>query len=111
MSRRYYHQPPTVKQDVPAYIAQHYGVTEHVEKMIKWARYEYELALFTLSQRASPKTIQFFLNEYSAVRVLAESEGFQEMVKNISERDYNKLSFRDRVFLRRAWELFQILSR
>ena len=110
MSRTYYHTPPTVPQDVPVFIFRNYSVSNHVKEMIQWAAKEYRLAYQHLSRHARPSTLQFFLEEYSPMRVLAESEGFRDLLKMLDERNYNQLSLRERVFLRRAYELFKHLS-
>lgn len=110
MSRSYY-SPPPVQENVPAYITKHYGASsEYLKEIIQWSINEYRRGLKSLSRHASEKTLRFFLREYSPMRVLAESEGFRELIGQINERNYNQLSGRERVFLRRAYDLFRALS-
>lgn len=108
MSRRYYTQPPT-QGNIPAFLKKAYAV-KHVRDLIKWSWNEYETALQYLTERASSKTIRFFINEYSAMRVLAESEAFREMLGYLTKENWDKLNGRERVFVRRSYELFKALS-
>ena len=108
MSRRYYNPPPT-QGNIPAFLKKAY-MAQHVRDLIRWAVGEYERGLQHLSRHASPKTIQFFINEYSAMRVLAECESFQEAIEHINEKNYNSLTGRERVFVRRSYELLKSLS-
>lgn len=108
MSRRYYTPPPT-QGNIPTFLKKAY-VIKHVRNLIKWSWNEYETALQYLTEHASAKAIQFFINEYSAMRVLAESEAFREMLGYLNEQNWNQLSGRERVFVRRSYELFKALS-
>lgn len=108
MSRRYYTPPPT-QGDIPAFLKKAY-VIRYVRELIKWSWDEYETGLQYLTKHASTRAIRFFINEYSAMRVLAESEAFREVLEYLNKDNYNQLSGRERVFIRRAYELFTHLS-
>ena len=108
MSRRYYVAPPT-QGDIPLFLKKAYLVT-HLRKLIEWSKQEYTMGMNYLNKHASMKTILFFQREVSAMRVLAESEEFREVLDLINETNYNQLSSRERVFIRRAYELFRALS-
>lgn len=108
MSRRYYTSPPT-QGNIPTFLKK-YFLAKHLKGLIAWAQKEYETGLNYLTRHASHKTIQFFLNEVSAMQVLATSDVFREVLELIDETNYNKLSSRERVFIRRAYELFKVLS-
>lgn len=109
MSRRYYTEPP-VYPDLPPFLAKRFAVT-HVKKLIQWSIREYDKGLQHLTRHASPRTIRYFLDNYSSMRVLAESVGFSELLEILKdEKVYNELNFRERVFVRRAYHLFQSLS-
>ena len=108
MSRRYYTPPPT-QGNIPPFLKKAY-MDQHMKDLIQWSINEYEKALQHLSRHATAKTIQFFLNEYSAMRVLAESEAFQDAIGFIDSQNYNRLSGRHKVFVRRSYELFLSLG-
>lgn len=106
--RRYYTNPPT-QGNIPAFLKKAY-LGWHMKKLIRWANREYSTGLNYLTKHASIKTVQFFMEEVSAMRVLAESEPFREMLEFLNETNYNQLEPRERVFIRRAYELFRALS-
>lgn len=109
MSRRYYTTPPT-RPNVPEFVYKRYAISSHVQDLIQWSIKEYDKGLRQLSRHASPATIRFFIQEYSPMRVLAESEGFRDTVTLLDMESYNRLNYRERVFVRRAWELYKSLS-
>jgi hypothetical protein len=57
------------------------------------------------------KTLKYLNEEYSPVRLLAEIHGFRRMCANIDQNTWNKLTGRQRVFIRRAFELRELLFR
>jgi hypothetical protein len=114
--RRYYVTPPTNKRDVPFFIRKHYNYDEpavfagYVKELIVWATQEYRAALRSAAERGAFRFVKFLNEEYSPMRILAESEGFKEILKMMDERNYNILSGRDRIFVRRSYELFKAFS-
>lgn len=114
MKRRYYTDPPVRSYDVPPFIYKHYDVDEfiahQIQKMIVWSNHEYNKALQTAYRQKAIRFADFLAKEYSAMRVLAESEGFKELLSVLNEKNYNKLSGRERVFLRRAYEFYKALT-
>ena len=108
MSRKYYTPPPT-QGDIPAFLKKAY-LARHMKELIEWSKREYTTGMNFLNKHASMKTIMYFQREVSAMRVLAESEEFREVLDLINETNYNQLSSRERVFIRRAYELFRALS-
>lgn len=108
MSRRYYTPPPTLG-DIPAFLKKHF-LARHIRNLIAWAEREYTTGMNYLNKHASMKTIRYFQQEVSAMRVLAESEMFREVLELVNETNYNQLSPRDRRFIRRSYELFKALS-
>lgn len=114
MTRRYYNNPPTTSYDVPDFIRRHYNYDIHISSqirdMIQWSIKEYNQALRTAYRQKAIRFADFLAKEYSAYRVLAESEGFGELLGLINENNYNKLDARERVFVRRAYEFYKALS-
>lgn len=108
MSRRYYTQPPT-QGNIPAFLKKAF-LTDYIRNLIEWSNREYTLGMNYLNKHASMKTILFFQREVSAMRVLAESDAFKEVLEYMNEQNYNKLSARERRFIRRTYELFRALS-
>jgi len=108
MSRRYYTEPPT-QGNIPDFLKKAY-LADHMHNLIQWAKLEYTAGMNYLNAHASMRTIMYFQQEVSAMRVLAESEAFRELLELLNEQNYNKLSHRERAFIRRAFELFRALS-
>lgn len=101
---RYYTEPP----NVPEFICKHYGHAV-AKDLIEWAKSEYDMAIKLFTKRGAWKTVSYLSREYSAMRVLAEMPNFRRVVSLISPEEYNRLKFRDRVFLRRAYEIYEAL--
>lgn len=108
MSRKYYVNPPT-QGNIPTFLKKHF-LADHVHNLIQWAEREYITGMNYLNKHASMKTIMYFQQEVSAMRVLAESDMFREILELVNETNYNQLSPRERRFLRRSYELFKALS-
>jgi hypothetical protein len=107
MSRKHWVNPPTLG-NIPAFLKKRFFV-KYIRQLIKWAWSEYETGLQYLTEHASSKAIRFFIDEYSAMRVLAESEAFREAIEYIDNNNYGQLTARERVFVRRAYELYTSL--
>lgn len=116
MSRRYYTEPPKNGLDVPYFVKNHYNYDEptafanYIKELIVWATKEYRSALRSAAERGAFRFVKFLNEEYSPMRILAESDGFKELLGLVDAENYNKLSIRERVFVRRAYELFRALS-
>lgn len=102
---RYYTPPPN---NQPDFICKHYG-SRVARDLIKWAREEYDMALKLFTKRGAWKTVDYLTKEYSAMRVLSEMPNFRHIVSLITEDEYNRLSGRERVFIRRAYEIYEAL--
>lgn len=109
MSRKYFTPLPD-RPNVPEYVMKHYCPADYLRTMIQWSIQEFRKGRTNLARTAHPNTFRMFIEEYSPMRVLAESERFQELLSFINERNYNELTGRERVFLRRAYELFRALG-
>ncbi len=112
MSRRYYINPPVMPNQLPAFIARSYvmDVPSKVSELIKWSKAEYTKAVVEATRHKALKFVTFLHKEYSAIRILAESEGFMDLINLLNEENYNQLSGRERVFIRRAYEMHKALS-
>jgi hypothetical protein len=107
MSRTYL--PVPTQGNIPAFLKKAY-LANHVRDLIQWAKQEYTVGMNYLNKHASAKTILYFQHNVSAMRVLAENEAFREVLDLMNEQNWNQLSRRDRLFIRRAYELFRALS-
>lgn len=107
MSRTYL--PVPTQGDIPAFLKKAY-LADHVRNLIQWAKQEYTVGMNYLNKHASAKTILYFQHNVSAMRVLAENEAFREVLDLMNEQNWNQLSRRDRLFIRRTYELFRALS-
>lgn len=106
-SARYFTAPPN---DLPDFICKRYG-SQVAKDLISWASKEYDDALKLFTKRGAWKTVNHLYREYSAMRILAEMPDFKRivslMVSDVNE--WNKLDGRERVFIRRAYELYEAL--
>jgi hypothetical protein len=107
MSRTYL--PVPTQGNIPAFLKKAY-LADYMRDLIQWAKQEYTVGMNYLNKHASPRTIMYFQHNVSAMRVLAENEAFREVVELLNEQNYNQLSHRERVFIRRTYELFRALS-
>jgi len=94
--------------DLPAFLMKRF-VVSHISEMIQWSIKEYNQAVRDLSRRGSYKAVKFLNEEYSPMRVLAETSEFKTILKLLDDVNYNKLGYRERVFVRRAYELYESL--
>lgn len=111
-SARYYTLPP---EEVPAFIYKHYpnALVRHAQDLIAWSKKEYNDALRLYARRGEFATVRLLTTNYSPMRLLAEMDGFRRIVA-LLVRDadiFNSLSGRDRVFIRRAYEVYEMLRK
>lgn len=111
-SARYYNPIPVGNPD---FIYRRYpnSIVTDAEKMIAWAKREYNDALRMFAKRGQFDTVRSLSQNYSPMRLLAEAQGFRKMVAFlVQDADvWNQLSGRDRVFIRRAWEIYEMLRK
>jgi hypothetical protein len=104
MNSQYIVPPPVM----PNYFYKHYPLLAF-RKLIEWAKTEHHARLRYCAERGYFKGVKHLNEDYSPMRVLAEVEGFRRMCAMISQEGWNKLSGRERVFLRRAYEMREML--
>jgi hypothetical protein len=95
--------------DIPPFLKKAY-LAEYMRQLIRWAKLEYNSGMNYLNQHASMRTIMYFQQNVSAMRVLAESGLFREVVDYLNENNFNQLNMRERVFIKRTYELFRVLG-
>jgi hypothetical protein len=99
----------TPPPDIPYFMFKRYASS--FERMIKWAEKEFQDRLRYCAEHGYWRTLKYLNEEYSPVRLLAEIHGFRRMCANIDQNTWNKLTGRQRVFIRRAFELRELLFR
>ena len=105
-NRPQYINPPP---DVPLFVYK--TSTQALQELIKWANKEHRAWLQYLSENAYYKQLTYFTHNVSPYRILAEMSGFRHIASVISQRSWDKLSGRERVFIRRSYELRDHLLR
>ena len=95
---QYYVPPP----DVPLFLSSR---TSHLKELVRWAKEEHARGLAYASKKGYYKTVRYLSTEYRPIRILAEMHGFRRICARISQRDWDGLTGRERVFVRRAFEL------
>ena len=104
---RYYNAPP----DLPDFFYKNPRYAGNaITQIIKWAEKEYNDALRLLAKRKMWKSLRQMSNEYSGIRILAEFPEFMRIAALITQEAWNQLTGRQRVFLRRAFELHTMLG-
>ena len=101
----YVTQPP----NIPYFMFKSYSSA--FEQMIAWANKEFQDRIRYCAERGYWRTLKYLNEEYSPYRLLAEVHGFRRMCSKIDQNTWDKLPGRHRVFIRRAFELREILFR
>ena len=111
MNAQYYTPPPTSNPDF-IYRIYPNSIVRDVRKLIEWSQKEYNDALRCFARRGEFNTVRSLTQNYSPMRLLAEMRGFRKMVAFLvaDPRLYNSLTGRERVFVRRAYEIYETLT-
>lgn len=99
----------TPPPNIPYFLFKRYSSS--LEQMIKWAEKEFQDRLRYCAEHGYWRSLKYLNEEYSPIRILAEAHGFRKMCSMITPTSWNKLSGRHRVFIRKAFELRDILFR
>jgi hypothetical protein len=99
----------TPPPNIPYFMFKRYS--NAYEKMIAWAEKEFQDRLIYCADHGYWKTLKYLNEEYSPLRILAEVHGFRHMCSMLNQAVWNKLSGRHRVFIRKSYELRDILFR
>lgn len=105
MNRIQYIQSPP---DIPFFLTSRAG---NLQALIQWAKDEHQRWIMRCTEDGYYRYLKVLNEEYSPIRFLAEMPQFRRICANITQHEWNKLSGRERVFLRRAYELRDILFR
>ena len=101
---QYIQRPP----DLPPFLASR---ASSLRDLIQWAKSEHQRWIMRCSEHGYYRYLKVLNEEYSPMRFLAEMPEFRRICANIKEYEWNQLSGRERVFIRRAFELQGLLSR
>lgn len=111
-SARYYNPIPIGNPD---FIYRRYSqaIVDDTKRMIEWSKKEYNDALRMFAKRGQFDTVRSLSQNYSPMRLLAEAHGFKKMIAFLVQdtEAFNRLSWRDRIFVRRAWEIHEMLRK
>ena len=107
-SARYYNAPP----DLPSFFFKNPRYSQSaITELIAWAEKEYRDALRIFAKRKAWRTVKCLSDEYSGMRILAEFPEFRRIASLITQEVWNQLTGRQRVFLRRAFEMNTVIVR
>ena len=107
MRNRQYINPPPI---FPDYIIKHYP-HRVMRELMEWSKKEFHDRLIYLSEHGYWKELRRMNENWSPIRILAEMKGFRKMCAYINNEKYNQFTGRERVFIRRAYELRDLLLR
>lgn len=79
-------------------------------QMIEWAIKEYNDALRLFAKRKAWKTVRFYSNEVSPMRVLASLPDFFHLMSFMTDETWKCLSREDRRFLQYSYEIYNFLQ-
>jgi len=96
-------QPPTF----PMFMFKHNQSVWN--KLVQWSKDEFQARLVYLSEHGYWRELKKMNEEYSPIRILAELHGYRRMCANMTQELYDSFSGRERVFIRRAFELRDLL--
>lgn len=102
MSTEYITPPP----NVPFFLFNRAVV---LKNMIEWAKKEHAARIQFCADRGYYRELKRLNEDYSPMRVLAEVNGFRRICAKITESVWNELTGRERVFIRRSFEIRQLL--
>lgn len=98
-------QPP----DIPEFIYKRN--VQAWRNLIDWSRKEFQARLIHLSEHGYWRELKRMNQNYSPYRILAEMSGYRKLCSLITQEMWEGLSGRERVHIRRAFELRDILFR
>ena len=107
MSTQYVINPPSV----PEFLYKSYSNVWL--DLIEWAKQERKARLKYLSEHGYYKEYKRFLENDSPIKILAELTGYRKLCFFLTQNEglWNRFTGRQRVFIRRAYELRDILKR
>lgn len=105
MSTSEYIIPPP---NVPLFLFNRSSV---LRKMIEWAKKEHAARIQFCADRGYYRELKRLNEDYSPKRVLAEVSGFRRICAQITDTVWNELTSRERVFIRRSFEIRRLLAR
>lgn len=103
----YYINPPH-RSMVYIFLWKH-KLAQHMEALVEWADKEYFYALQQAAQHKRWGTHRTLTSEWSGFRVLSQMEGFRKLCANLDDEQWNKLKPRTRKFIRKAYEMYELL--
>lgn len=108
MTQQYITPPP----DLPMFVHKHYP-EKTLPQLIVWAQREFQDRLIHCAERGYFRTLKYLNEEYSPIRILAEMSGFRKICSYLinNEKGWNKMTVRERRFIRSAYELRDLLLR
>ena len=92
--------------DVPMFLTSR---VSNLRQLIKWSQQEHQRWLIRCAEGGYWKYLKVLNEEYSPIRFLAELHGFRRICANITKHDWDNLTGRERVFIRRAFEMRELL--
>ena len=106
--RQYVVNPP----NIPMFIHKNYP-QQTLPKLIQWAEKEFDARLKYCAENGYWYELKRLNEEYSPMRILAEMSGFRKICAYLqnNQRGWNELTGRQRVFVRRSYELRDLLMR
>lgn len=82
---------------------------EPYRELMNWARQEYDARLKYCADRGYFKQHAYLTKNSSPIRILAELSGYRRFCSLITERVWDQFNPRERRFIRRAYEMRDLL--
>lgn len=104
MTTQYVIPPP----NIPQFLFKHYSDTM-AKRLIEWAKKEFDLRIRYCADRRYYRELKWLNENSSPIRILAELPNYRKICSYFTDESWNRLSARERSFVRRAYELREIL--
>lgn len=105
MKRQYVIDPPSIpmflyKRNVWAW-----------KKLIEWAKQEFQARLVHCAEHGYWKELRWLNENSSAISILAELSGFRRMCAVMNDGVWGSFTARERAFIRRSFELRDLIMK
>lgn len=104
---RYYNAPPPI--DLPTFMYKGFYGLRLFESLVAWADNEYLNALQNVTRKGRIDKARILADEWSGMRVLSQMDNFRWVCAQLDEDTWKRLSRKTRRFIRKAYELYELL--
>lgn len=105
-----YFQNPHPVARLPKFIYKHYA-PQVFGLLMRWTDNEYNRAIDYANRHGNLNQARMLYKEWSGMRILSQMEGFRYICAQLDERSWNQLDRKTRKFIRKSFELYELLRK